>query len=119
MDEATIKAIEESTATDQAIITTIDQATTITNITRFTTTALTSECSILERRQQVMHLCVDVNVSVCDALHVYMYCTCMYVHVRICTVYIVYIHIQVAVQKRTQMTNLSMCVHVTHVATIP
>ena len=83
MDEATIKAIEESTATDQAIITTIDQATTITNIIRFTTTALTSECSILERRQQVVHLCVDVNVSVCDALHVYMYCTCMYVHVRI------------------------------------
>ena len=115
MDEATIKAIEESTATDQAIITTIDQATTITNITQFTTTALTSECSILERRQQVMHLCVHVNVSVCDALHVYMYCTCMYVHVRI---YTVYIHIQVTVQKWTQITNLIMCLHVTHVATI-
>ena len=82
MDEATIKAIDESTATDQAIITTIDQATTITNITRFTTTALTSECSILERRQQVMHLCVHVNVSSRDALHVYMYRTCMYAHVR-------------------------------------
>ena len=84
MDEATTKAIEESTATDQAIITTIVikplQSRTSLNPPLL---LLLVNVSILERRQQVVHLCVDV---VCDVhftcIHVlYMYvCTCTYIY---------------------------------------